>query len=356
MEFIGSGFANRISGPDFIAGRGLGRLFEDWTYAWTPLVEARLIDLSADGASLDEIAATQLDRRERALAESPDARSSAAAVELLAQAAAIGMRDRLPALAGLVESTLDADPALASVLTAALRLMGLSGGRDELELGDTLELDALLERAVSAIAFLLPDLASTPEEGDDDAVGLLIELRGLVQRLAEQPGVSSEPVARELERLRGDSDTSPAVLGALTALAAIDGADDPDTAATLTARLGPGADVDRSVRFLGGFLRAAPDLILRDPFLLGVVEEGVRALDADAFLAYLPELRRAFSWLKPAETSALAERITGGSGSALAVVRHDLSDADLQGGIALQRALAESLRADGLTAWAGEAS
>lgn len=46
MTFLKVGFASRVDGPDYIHGQRLNVMFEDWRYAWTPMVEARLIELS----------------------------------------------------------------------------------------------------------------------------------------------------------------------------------------------------------------------------------------------------------------------------------------------------------------------
>ena len=354
MEFLGTGFATRTGGPDFVSGRGLGRLFEDWSYAWTPLVEACLIDLSSFGSTLNEIALTRIIDIEQSLGRSAGSGSASTAVNLLAQAATIGLSEHLPRLTSLVDDVLDADDSLASVVQAARRLLGLWNSKEELELADTESLSRLLAHSVGSIAFLVPSLTTTEEAGDDEAAALIVELRSLLLRLSEQAGLSAEPVERELERLRLNASTSPSVHGALVAVAALDGTmEDSQLSDLLLSRLGAGADLERSVRFLVGFMRAAPDLLLRDPVVFTAIKDGVGRLTSDAFLSYLPDLRRAFSWLKPVETAALAERIAGGRAIELTMVRSDLSAPDLQEGIALQRALSAELTSDGLAEWAG---
>ena len=50
MQYLDTDLARWQGGPDFLTGSRLELLFEEWSYAWTPLVEARLIELSGDGA------------------------------------------------------------------------------------------------------------------------------------------------------------------------------------------------------------------------------------------------------------------------------------------------------------------
>ena len=58
-------------------------------------------------------------------------------------------------------------------------------------------------------------------------------------------------------------------------------------------------------------MAAAPELVVRLPALLDGLDGLVRGWDADAFIAYLPELRQAFTRLKPQETADLAARVAG---------------------------------------------
>ncbi|KAF1072122.1 MAG: hypothetical protein GAK45_00300 [Pseudomonas citronellolis] len=80
MGYLGCGFARHLGGPDFINGTALDLLFEEWEYAWTPTVEARLIDCAQNAGSLREAAVLQLLDEERALAEHGQGRSAGRAV------------------------------------------------------------------------------------------------------------------------------------------------------------------------------------------------------------------------------------------------------------------------------------
>ena len=358
MEFLGTGFARRIAGPDFVAGRSLGRLHEEWSYAWSPLVEAELVRASAEGVTLADIAAGRLRAAELELEGSTGRRSAYSAVTVLAQAIVIALDEHLDRLSSLVEAHLETDPDLASLVGAAERLLALWRAREEFGLDDSLL--RLVEKSLAPIAYLVPSLALVTVEAEDAAIDTLLAVRGLVRSL-DEAGIEAPAVARELERLRVtpsrlEPECAPGVFGALTAFAALDGAvSTSDLSALVGAQLGAGADADRAVRFLSGFMKAAPDLLVHDPELLGVVDDALRALTPDAFLAYLPELRRSFAWLKPRETATLAEQIalaTGVSATSLET-RATVSSADLARGVAVERALAASLASDGLASWGG---
>jgi hypothetical protein len=107
------------------------------------------------------------------------------------------------------------------------------------------------------------------------------------------------------------------------------------------------------VRFLGGILRAAPDLLLHTPELFDAVDGALRALTGEAFLAVLPDLRRAFTWLRPTETHRLAERVAARAGVRADAVdaRVALDERDLTAGLAVERELVAVLGRDGLAHW-----
>ena len=110
------------------------------------------------------------------------------------------------------------------------------------------------------------------------------------------------------------------------------------------------------MRFLNGLMTAAPELLLRLPVLLEGLDRLVQAWDADAFIAHLPDLRQAFTRLKPQETSDLASRIARlhcdeGSAATLVHIHDETSEQDLHMGLRLESALAACLRRDGLAGW-----
>jgi hypothetical protein len=156
--------------------------------------------------------------------------------------------------------------------------------------------------------------------------------------------------------LRDDDEAAPAVRGALLAVGSVDGdVSDDVLVARVRGALRPGADPALAVRFLGGVLRAAPDLLLHTPELFDAVDGAIRDLSPDAFLAVLPDLRRGFTWLRPTETHRLAGRVAERTGSRAADVdvRVRVDENDLAAGLAVERELAAVLARDGLAHWSG---
>ena len=361
MSYLDAGVAAWVSGPDFIGGSRLHLLFEEWRAAWSPLVEARLIELAAEGGSVEAACLAKLQREERALADDGRGRNARAAVMLLQRACLIGLHQRLPQLLQMLATHLDEDANLASVIDCGHRLVTLWRAREPLGVQQHPQVRALLERAWPAALFLLPDLAGCAAAGEQDAVARLLSLRELGRLLeASDAGVAAfdlAPLHEQLARFAGRVEVAPGVRGASAAILFLDGRwGEAELAETLSERFGPGAESNASVRFLNGLMAAAPELLLRLPTLLASFDRLVRGWDAEAFIAHLPDLRQMFTRLKPQETSDLAGEVArlhdvAADAAPLASMNYETSEQDLLSGLRLERALAAMLERDGLASW-----
>ncbi|GAB2923998.1 DUF5682 family protein [Paraburkholderia jirisanensis] len=362
MAYLDAGLATWLTGPDFIGNSRLQLMFEEWQAAWSPLVEARLIELASSGATVEAACMARLRREQDALADQGHARSASAAVQLLLRACLIGLQARLPQLLAMLATHLDEDANLGSVVECGHRLVTLWRAREPLGVQQHPALRALLERVGPAALFLLPNLSQVDEAGEAGAVSQLTSLRELWRLLAalemdDRLDTDDAPLRAQLERFASAVDTPPAVCGAAAALLFLDGHWDEHALDSLLGRhFGTGSDARQAVRFLNGLTAAAPELLLRVPVLLEGLDRLVQDWGADAFIAYLPDLRRAFTRLKPQETAELASRIAGlhgAEGSAASIVQmHDeTSEQDLHTGLRLESALADCLRRDGLARW-----
>lgn len=368
MAYLDAGLGSWLAGPDFLGNSRLHLLFEEWRAAWSPLVEARLIELAADGASVEAVCMAKLRKEEIALSDQGRGRSASAAVTLLLRACLVGLQSRLPQLLSMLSTHLDEDAALGSVVDCGHRLVTLWRAREPLGVQQHPQLRSLLERVWPAALFLLPDVGECPEEGEAGAVKQLLSLRELGRLLASLQSELEEEangdaidldlLRAQLERFATGALAAPGVAGAASALLYLDGHWDEHALDTVVRqRFGAGAQPREAVRFLNGVMAAAPELLLRLPALLDGLDGLVQGWDAEAFVAHLPDLRQAFTRLKPQETSDLAGRVAAlhgmseAEGEALYRVHYETTEQDLHEGAQLQLALAECLRRDGLAAW-----
>lgn len=364
MRFIGCGFARQVGGADLVAGTAMGQFAEEWEYAWTPLVESALIDASAVGPTLEALVSARVRAR-----LSADDLPAAELVGLVAELLVMGEGDRAPEVCRVLDRRLAETARLGAVVAGLHGLVTLLSDPARLTVGEIRPILAgLVERGLATVAYLLPGLAGLDRGSCAEAVEGLVALRDLLRRV-DSPSLDHGPVAadevgreaaravaREIARLRADP-TVPAMLhGALVGLAATDGSlPRPDVTRVVTAHLAVGADSERLADFLVGLLRVAPDVVLHGPEVVEAVSDALTGLSEGDFLAVLPDLRSAFTFLKPTETHRLAQevaRLTGATAYDIDVVLA-LDPETVAVAHQIESALVAGLVRDGLGSWVG---
>ena len=393
MRFVGSGFAWQTGGADLVAGTGAGQFVEEWAYAWTPAVEAELVRAAERAPTLDILIRVRLAER---LEAEPGAEALAA---LLTELIVMGEHELAGAVCDALETALADLSGLGALAEVLHRLMDLVEGSGRLSLGGAAKrLRAMVRRGVAGLAELVAEAAGLEDDEAADAVDALIGVRDLLVRLdggtadpsrpdagadggadpdgAPDPGrtdAGADPpdpaggtdsdagrwaVAREVDVLRRRRDAAPILVGCATGIAASIGSlSRAGVTAAVVAHLSAGADPGRLADFLVGLVRACPDLVLHAPDTLEAVTRTLTGLDEPGFLAILPDLRRAFTALRPTETHRLAEQVaalTGARASQIDVVwRIDPQWAEA--GRRLEADLVAGLVRDGLGEWTGSA-
>lgn len=349
LDLIEAGFADRVSGPDPVTGWRDDLLFETWGYAWSPLVESRLIAQAAHGETLEALCAAELDRRRAALAEQGQARSAAAMTRLLLAAARTGARDLIDRTLAWCSEAMAEDADVASVVGALALTAGLEARTGALGEGGR----ALRRDGFDRLLMLLPHLARTASDRFPEVLAALADLA----RLAAQDDVAVDPerLGEAVYQALG-AGPAPALAGALAAVAGLIGVLTEDEVAGRIAAALDGVYVDPGARAaaLTGCLAVNPRLIVASEPLLAAVDRFLADLDADSFLAVLPELRLGLGALAPIEIDRLAE---------WAAARHGLSMREMTEAAAPPSEVAANLRAaerlvagwraDGLGSWMG---
>lgn len=352
MTLIGTSFAQRTAGPDFRNDADLGRLHEIWSLCWSPLVEARLIELSEAADTLREALAFALAQKLAALSEAGQGRSALAAIALFADACRAGLGPEAESILALVETQVIEDPGLGSVVAALADLVLLRRGRATLGIEDVDAIDALIATAWRRVLILLPELVDCGEEQLREAVSGLADLRGTIElaRSSEAPidtALFDEALARLAAR-----PLAPMLAGAVMAFELLDGRADAATlGARLTGELASGyVDARERLAFLGGVIAIARELLWALPEIMGALDATIASVDDAGFLELLPHLRLALTPLDPRELDRLAEEVAGHIGvrpGALSSVV-PISEGELVDNLDLDRALAAVLLHDGV--------
>lgn len=381
LAFLDVGFARRLSGADFLHGGQLHLLFETWQYAWTPAVEARLIELAELGSDIYGIATEKILAKKQSFIEQGQGQSSALAVQLLIQSAMMGLDEQMQTLFAEVRDFLPHDPDLSSVLACGQHLIYLWTGRKFLQFAEEQQLFALLQEVIPTALFLLSQLQQPSEQQSIDLQQQLLDLHRLIKQmlpiLAHAPSDDSsnntssntsnntatehhllDAFYQTVQRLRPDWQELPSIIGIIDALGFVDNQlNEQQLGEQLANYFAVGASAEYSVAYLSGLMNAVPSLFLRYQGLTQRFNQFIEQCEDEQFIAILPDLRLAFTRLKPMETAQFAEQIaqmTGVHQQFLATHQHHIGESEMLAGVQLNQQLHELLQQQGTLSWLQE--
>ena len=362
LRFVGSGFAHQISGADLVAGTGMGQFLEEWVYSWTPMVEAALVRAAQEAPDLDVLVRTRL--AERLTGEL----GAETLVALVSELAVMGLDVEAGDVCDRLENSLGQLSDLGKLVEVLHRLTDLIESTSRLRLDHAASrIRSMLRRADAMIARRVSDLVGMEDQEAVRAVEALISVRDLIIRIPrsaaddERTGEAAQgadfgAVLREIETLRRDRDAAAVLVGCATGIAAsVRVLSEEEAVRAVVTHLALGADPARAADFIVGLVRTAPDVLLYSPDAVEAVTGALTCLDDRAFVAALPDLRRAFTTLRPMETHRLAgmvAQLVGTAASDLDTV-WNVDPAHAALGAQLERELVASLARDGLGEWAG---
>ena len=353
MLFLETGFAQRTGGPDFRAGVDLDRLHEHWSIAWSPMVEARLIELAADADTLEGAVAVAVMRRLSDLQAQGQGNHAGAAIALFITACQAGIAAEAGRILPFIAAQITNDSELNTVSQAVRDLVQLWRNVPALGIGDRDAIADLIAAGWRRALFLLPNISGFGEDRVTVALSALVTLREVVELAAAdiagiEAGAFDEAVAALLA-----SDLHPVLGGAVAALATLSGHVDADW---LGARIGgelAGAYVDARdrVAFLRGVITVSRELLWAVPQLINALDAVLEAAGPDDFVPLLPHLRLAFSSLDPRDIDRLARQVASQRGGDAAHLTQGftVSEAEFSANLAADRRIAERLARMGLS-------
>ena len=356
LTFLEVPFAAMAAGPDFVKGVGLERLFEHWTYQWTPQTESRLVEASIYGSTVEEAAANRLAQAIADLEIGGRGRCAADAVGMLVQACRMGLHRHTARLLALIGAQVNEDPSLGSLTTALNQLVLLWESREPLEAHRLSEIPVLIREAYQRACYLLHNLADTPVEAANEILDSLIILRDLLRSSAggEQTLDQSlfyEPLDKVLLQPKCPALLTGGIAGLLYGDARLP---EPDLFKLLAGSLNAAsANAGDQTGFLIGLLRSCRELAWRQPALVEAVEKLLGAWSEEEFIQRIPHLRMAFADLTPREADQVATVVSTlhGGKKIEALHRPEISEAEAVMAVRINAAVAQALEEDGLGFW-----
>jgi hypothetical protein len=353
MRLLETAFAELEAGPDFINNVRTDLLFEEWSYAWSPRVEGRLIELAAQADRVAPACLRVLETRREQLRAAGQSRDVAAMTTLFAQGLLSGLgADLAPFLRGLCDDV-QAHADFAAVAAALRRLFYIARSRGPLGAHE-LDVAEATRIAYARLVYLCDDLPGTPAEAVGpriDALRLTTELLRNDEDAVLDPSLFAEAVDRVV-----DAGAPAEIVGAALAIAVLGERRDPrELRAALEGQFaGAVTRAEDRVGMLRGMLGAAPQLLLQSADVVAAIDAFLAGLDEDKFFEVLPHIRLAFTALNPREVDQLADRLASlhsVSATVFAGIHHSLDEHALARGLAIEQRLRSSIAADGLATW-----
>lgn len=359
-QFLDVPLAQMRAGPDFVRGFGLDLLREQWSYAWRPGIEARLIELAVRGSTISEAAVSMLGEHSRRLSEEGQGRSARAGVELLLEACRMGLHEVAVELLAGVAVTLGEDPDFAEVVASVGQLALLHEARAPLEGERLQDLPAILRAGYERGCTLLDDCARLPDDRVAEVLDGISRLRELIRGDLTALSLDPDLLLDTAGRLAARADATPAVAGA--AIGVLFGEGRIDARALVQAvdgflRSTPAGGSGRA-GYLRGLLLTCRQTLWQVPGLIERLELILEEWSEQEFLDSLPEMRLGFSTLTPREVERVADSVAdmysaeGRDGDGLGdLVHHDVDEAEMLLGVRITAAVRAQLERDGLGAW-----
>ncbi|MFD4352191.1 DUF5682 family protein [Nocardia sp. NPDC058518] len=283
--------------------RSTGTFRETWTLRWEPEFEVRIVEAAVWGTTLRTAAETKIldtaSRDDVTVTALADALEMALLADL--GGATEGLITRLEAAAALdhdVTHLLGALPGL----TRTLRYGDVRGT-------DTKALAHVADGLLVRICAGLPGSVTGLDTDAAQALRTQIDAAHTAISTRDDEHASTEWLAT-LQRIADRDDVHGAIGGrAVRLLCDAERIDDADSARRLAAALSVGNTPAAKAAWIDGFLGGRGLLLVHDRELLRRIDEWLRGLNEDQFVATLPLLRRTFGSFESGERRAISQAL-----------------------------------------------
>ncbi|MFC8380713.1 DUF5682 family protein [Nocardia sp. NPDC057272] len=299
LRLLGIGWGTPTTGEV----RSTGTFRETWTLRWEPEFEVRIVEAAVWGTTLRTAAETKI--LDTASRDDVTVTALADALEMALLAnlggATEGLISRLEAAAALdhdVTHLLGALPGL----TRTLRYGDVRGT-------DTKALAHVADGLLVRICAGLPGAVTGLDTDAAQALRTQIDAAHTAISTRDDEHSSTEWLAT-LQRIADRDDVHGAIAGrAVRLLCDAERIDDADSARRLAAALSVGNTPAAKAAWIDGFLGGRGLLLVHDRELLRRIDEWLRDLNEDQFVATLPLLRRTFGSFESGERRAISQAL-----------------------------------------------
>lgn len=300
LEYMDTGFCKCESGPDYANGRDTSLIRETWSYRYNSFVDAKLIDLSVFGGSIETICRTMLKKDFEKIQTADDAGKFLLDLYVTGFS---GQTSFLPHIYDIIRDDMDFVSQCA-FMARINRLMVLQ--RNTLGEADSTVCELMRISYENALG-RLEDICTASGDsvsGICAGIRLMYSLSGEYREL-----LSREMLMKEIERAAEDTATSPMIYGVCLALCRRSGLMENEEYGNRICVFMLSSEPEDSADFISGVISAGRDIIFKSRIVLESIDSAVRRMDGEKFTQVLPQLRRAFTAFLPSETARISHDI-----------------------------------------------
>lgn len=342
LEFMETGFCTVEKGPDFSSGTNTALVREHWSYRYSAGVDAKLIDLSVFGGTVEAICLALLYEKLGKLHTADKAGA------LLLKGYMMGLSDKVDLGYSRLSDIIGEDMELTShyrfllAINRLLTLQRLGSGQYSKNILSLLRLS--YNTAVTAFSLII----SRDDENDDSAAEALRLMYSLSADHPEE--CSRELLIAALDEASRQPDISPQLYGVSMALLFKNKSISSEEYRTYFENYLLSANPTAAARFLSGIILTGRDVILTDRRMLISIDSVIRRTDDAAFMEILPHLRQTFTAFTPAETARIASSAAELYGTESSIFEGSLifSAREIAAAAALDRKSAEMMKEWGI--------
>lgn len=301
-QFVGIDFCSKLNGPDWERGYDLDRQTEEWRYAWTPWVEANLIDLSHLAADWDML----LSKKIQMATESIDD-SLLAAQQLFVRLVLMGALPLAPDYWHKLNKAVNQCNSPDELAELILLLLRLRSFESNLVSDFHAQFKVLAHKAWEQLMFSLPAIGKLESS---QAFHVLVQTQAITRELEDtlQQAWRNQWIERLLWLIEYGQ-LQPGLLFACRALLVGTDGTGKDKVIEDLERLFRRQFEDAFQAFQG-VVTVAPEWLLgTDKKLLMLLNQLLSSWDEGKFTQALPDLRFLFSHVSPAQIEKVSQRV-----------------------------------------------
>lgn len=298
-RYLGTGFCKVIKGAALRENRDRSRVCEEWKYQRRPSVDAALIDHTTDGYTIEE-ACLNVARRTLET-ERFCFRAAQTAVDCFVMG--ISIKNEQQVLLDIIA----ADSDFFSV-GEGMRFFEMLCRLCEVYGYDGESAEKLVEMCFSKLISSLPLMAGLPPELADDCIRIMKHMFELTDTLLRE---YSDEFESALRLIISAPKKQPAVYGAAIGLLCSFDSNMRITAEQVLRGFLCGTPdiVKQGAEYLKGLFSTARDIMFGENDFLRMTDELITGMGYDDFIEVLPQLRLAFGYFTPQETSETAKAV-----------------------------------------------